>query len=114
MASDKEFVDYILDQMASAGGVSCRKMFGEYAVYRNGKVVALVCDNQLFIKPTPGGKAFIGAVTQAPPYTGAKQFFLIEDKLDDREWLSELVRITTAEVPRPKLKTKRTKHPIRG
>lgn len=106
--------DYILDQIASAGGVSCRKMFGEYAVYRDGKVIALVCDNQLFVKPTPGGKAFIGAVTEAPPYLGAKPYFLIEDKLDDGEWLGELIRTTTAEVPPPKLKTKRTKHPTRG
>jgi TfoX/Sxy family transcriptional regulator of competence genes len=102
MSSDKSFVDFIIDQLEDAGTITCRKMFGEYAVYSNGKVVALVCDNQLFIKPTKGGRAFIGDVKEAPAYPGAKMSFLIEDKIEDREWLSELVRITERELPNPK------------
>jgi TfoX/Sxy family transcriptional regulator of competence genes len=97
-------MDYVAELLEPAGGVTYRKMFGEYAVYREGKVVALVCGNQLFVKPTAGGKDYIGDVNEAPPYQGAKPFFLIEDKLDDREWLSELIRITTREVPLPKPK----------
>ena len=108
MGSDKSFMDFVADQMENAGGVTYRKMFGEYAVYRSGKVVALVCDNQLFVKPTIGGRAFIGEVTEGAPYSGAKPFFLIDDKLDDREWLGELIRITTEELPLPK-KAKTTK-----
>ena len=77
-------------------------MFGEYALYCNNKVVALVCDNQLFVKQTAAGKKFIGKVKEAPAYPGAKMSFLIEDKIDDREWLSELVRITESELPEPK------------
>jgi TfoX/Sxy family transcriptional regulator of competence genes len=107
MGSDKSFMDYVADQMETAGGVTFRKMFGEYAVYRGGKVVALVCDNQLFVKPTPGGRDFIGAVTEGAPYAGAKPFFLIDDKLDDREWLGELIRLTTEELPLP------SKRPVR-
>ena len=84
-------------------------MFGEYAVYCNEKVVALVCDNQLFIKPTEAGRAFIGDPVEAPPYPGAKNSFLIEDKMDDREWISHLVRITTKELPMPKPKKKKKK-----
>lgn len=60
-------------------------MFGEYAIYCNGKVVGLVCDNQLFVKPTIGGRTFIGKVVESPPYPGAKNSFLIEDKFEDRE-----------------------------
>jgi TfoX/Sxy family transcriptional regulator of competence genes len=78
-------------------------MSGEYALYSDGKVVALVCDNQVFIKQTPGGRAFIGRVTEAPAYTGAKMRFLI-DRLDDREWISELIRITARELPEVKSK----------
>jgi len=52
VASDEEFVDYVVEQMAGAGAISRRKMFGEYAVYCDGKVVALVCDNEVFVKPT--------------------------------------------------------------
>ncbi len=107
MASDLSFVEFVVDQMENAGTVTYRKMFGEYAVYCNGKVVALICDNQLFIKPTEGGRSFIGNVIEAPPYPGAKMSFLIEDKLEDREWLSHLVRITAKELPEPKPKKKK-------
>lgn len=107
MSSDLGFVEFVVDQMENAGIVTYRKMFGEYAVYCNGKVVALICDNQLFIKPTEGGRSFIGNVIEAPPYPGAKMSFLIEDKLEDREWLSHLVRITAKELPEPKPKKKK-------
>lgn len=109
MSSDLSFVEFVVDQMENAGTVTYRKMFGEYAVYCNGKVVALICDNQLFIKPTEGGRSFIGDVVEAPPYPGAKMSFLIEDKLEDREWLSHLVRITAKELPEPKPKKKKNK-----
>ena len=79
-------------------------MFGEYTIYSDSKVVALVCDNQLFIKPTEGGGSFIGNAVNAPPYPGAKLYFLIEDKIEDREWISNLIRITVRELPEPKKK----------
>lgn len=107
MASDPEFVEYVCDQITNAGTISFRKMFGDYAIYCNGKVIALVCDNQLFIKPTTGGRALIGSAVEAPPYPGAKPYFLIEDRLDDREWVSDLVRATEAEIPVPKPKARK-------
>lgn len=109
MASDLAFVEYVRDQMSAAGTITFRKMFGEYAIYCDGKVVALVCDDQLFIKPTSAGRAFVKRVTEAPPYPGAKAHFLIGDELDDREWISNLVRMTEKEllVPKPK-KAKRS------
>jgi TfoX/Sxy family transcriptional regulator of competence genes len=109
MSSDKDFVDFIMDQMANAGVIRYRKMFGEYAIYCDGKVVALVCDNQLFVKPTESGKSFIGDIVEAPAYPGAKLSFLIEDKIEDREWISELIRITAWELPVPKPKKKKIK-----
>lgn len=110
MASDPGFVDYICDQIGDAGQVSARKMFGEYAVYCDGKVVALVCDDRLFVRPTPGGRAFIGSAMEAPPYPGAKPHFLIEEKLADREWMSELVRATVGELPAPRTKKPKPKN----
>lgn len=106
MASDLSFVEFIVDQMRGAGSVSYRKMFGEFALYCDGKVVALICDNQLFIKATDAGKKFIGDVVEAPAYPGAKLSFLIEDKFEDREWISGLVKITTKSLPEPKIKKK--------
>ena len=60
MSSDQSFVDYVCDQMLDAGVIRSRKMLGEFAIYCDDKVVALVCDDQLFVKPTPGGRAFLG------------------------------------------------------
>ncbi|OGI08038.1 MAG: competence protein TfoX [Candidatus Margulisbacteria bacterium GWF2_35_9] len=107
MASELSFVEFIVDQIDSVTPITFRKMFGEYAVYSGNKVVALICDNRLFVKQTGGGRAFIGKVTEAPAYQGAKPSFLIEDKFEDREWLSELIRITADEVPEPKPKKKK-------
>jgi len=104
MASDQDFVEFITDQMRDAGCISYRKMFGEYAVYCDGKVVALVCDNQLFIKPTEKGRSYIGNICEAPPYPGARMYFLIEDAFEDREWISGLIRITANQLPPPKQK----------
>lgn len=109
MASDQGFVDFICDQIEDAGVIRSRKMFGEYAIYCNEKVVALICDNRVFVKPTDGGRAFIGEVNEAPAYPGAKNSFLIEDKFEDRLWFSELIRITERELPVPKKKKKKVK-----
>ncbi|GAB3541634.1 TfoX/Sxy family protein [Noviherbaspirillum agri] len=109
MASEQDFVEYVCDQIASTGSVSFRKMFGDYAIYCNGKVVALVCDNQFFLKPTEAVRAKIGQVVEALPYPGAKPYFLIDEGLDDREWISSLVRMTEREIPLPKPKKKASK-----
>ena len=111
MASDKDFVEFVVDQIQNAGVIRFRMMFGEYAIYCDEKVTALVCDNQLFVKPTEGGRSFIGEVVEAPPYPGAKMSFLIEDGIEDRDWISDLVRITAKELPEPKPKKKKKKKP---
>jgi TfoX/Sxy family transcriptional regulator of competence genes len=113
MASDEVFIEFIAEQMENAGFISYRKMFGEYAIYCNNKVVALVCDNRLFVKPTAGGRAYIGAVVEAPPYPGAKLYFLIEDAYENREWLCGLIKITAQELPFPKPKRGKTKGKIK-
>ena len=105
MATKQSTADYLVDQLAGAGDIRIRKMFGEYALYCENKVVALICDDQLFVKPTTGGKSFIGKVEDAPPYPGSKPFYRIdEERWEDREWLTELILRTTAEVPEPKKK----------
>lgn len=104
MASDLGYVEYAAGQMHAAGSITFRKMFGEFARYCDGKVVALVCDNQLFVKPTAGERKFAGRVAEAPPYPSAKPSLLIDERLDDREWISALIGITAAELPVPKPK----------
>jgi DNA transformation protein and related proteins len=111
MASDLNFVEYIRDRISGAGPVSFKKMFGEYAIYCDEKVVALVCDNQLFVNPTAGGRSMIGSVIESPPYPSAKPYFLIGEQLDDRDWMSNLIQLTASEIPAPrpkKLKPQKT------
>ncbi len=105
MASKQSTVDFILDQIAGAGAVSAKKMFGEYGIYCDGKMAAMVCDDQLFVKPTAGGRAYLGTPAEAPPYPGAKPCFLIGgEHWDEAAWLAELIRISAAELPLPKKK----------
>ncbi len=110
VATKQDIVDYIVDQVCAAGRIETRKMFGEYALYCDHKVVALICDNQLFVKPTTGGQNFIGKIVFGSPYPGAKPWFLITGDLwDDSEWLSELIRVTARELSLPKPKKLRKK-----
>ena len=105
MATRQDIADYIVGQVAEAGVVRSGKMFGEYALYCDEKVVALICDNQLFLKPTEAGRKYLGEVEEGQPYPGAKPWFLIpEDNWDDSVWLAELIRVTAPEVPLPKKK----------
>jgi DNA transformation protein len=109
VASKRTNVDFVLEQMAQAGDVSARKMFGEFAIYLRGKVVALFCDDQLFVKPTKAGRSHLGETKEGAPYPGAKPWFLISgDRCEDGDFLSELVRVTADELPaaKPKKQTK--------
>ena len=108
MASDLSFVEYVVDQLDDDCAVTYKKMFGEFGLYCEGKMFGMICDDRLFFKPTDGGRVFIGDVVEAPPYPGAKPSLLIEEQIDDGKWLSELVRITTRELPAAKPKKRKT------
>ena len=109
MASDRNFVEFIVEQINYPGQITFKSMFGEFGIFADGKIFALVCDNKLFIKETEAGRVFIKNVVEAPPYPGAKPAFLIEDQLEDREWISKLVRITVKELPEPKPRKRKSK-----
>jgi len=105
MGSKQARVDFVLEQLAGLGDVSARKMFGEFAIYYRDKVVALFCDDELFVKPTNAGRTLIDSVREQPPYPGAKPYFLITgDRCEDSDFLCELVTRTAAELPKPKPK----------
>ncbi|MBI1282568.1 MAG: competence protein TfoX [Anaerolineaceae bacterium] len=111
MSTSQSTVDYILDQTNAAGTMSARKMFGEYGLYCNGKLVGQVCDDTLFLKITSQGKEYAGShYAEGIPYQGAKPAMLIEDSLlEDGAWLSELVAITEKNLPTPKPKSPKKK-----
>ena len=109
MATDPAFVQGLIDLLAEVPGVSARSMFGEYALYVGPKVVALACDNQLFVKPTAAGRALLGAPVEAAPYPGAKPCFLIDGPLDDAAFMAALLDATASELPLPKAKKPKRK-----
>ena len=110
MASDKNTVAFIVDQLSSTGDVSAKPMFGEYGLYCDGKMFGMICDGQLFIKPTAGGRMLAPDLEEAPPYPGAKPCLLVDpDRWDDSDWLAEVVRSTIAELPLPKPKARKPK-----
>ena len=101
MATETDVMTYIVEQLQGAGKVTARRMFGEYAVYCDGKVVGLICDNQLFLKPTPGASALLGQVALAPPYPGAKPHLLIDDGLEDAALIAQVVAVIARGLPEP-------------
>ncbi len=111
MATQQSNIDFITDQIQTAGNIRSRKMFGEYAIYCDEKVVALVCDDMLFVKITEAGRALLNDPTEAPAYPGAKQSFQIDEALlENSEALAELIRVTADELPLPKPKKPRKLH----
>ncbi len=115
MPTQDQTVAFLTDQLSGVSGISIRKMFGEYGVWLDDKAVGLVCDDQLFIKPTPAGRALAKDAPDAPPYHGAKPSMLIDAELwDDAEWLCSLVRATADALPAPKpKKPKKPKQPLK-
>lgn len=110
MASQQATVDAILVAASGAGDVSARKMFGEHALYCDGKLVALICDDRLFVKPTDANLNLAGSVEQVPPYEGAKPSLLIpSDRWQDGAWLSDLIRTTADALPPPRSKPQKAK-----
>ncbi len=106
MSSRLEFVEYVAEQCRGAGEITFKKMFGEYGLYCNGKIFALVCDDQFFVKITKAGERW--NLPKKPPYDGAKDYFLVED-VDNAEFLAELVSETVKELPEPKPKAPKSK-----
>lgn len=105
MATKASTIEFLADQISQAGEIRYRKMFGEYALYCNEKVVAFVCDDSLFIKPTESGYKFLDESYGAPPYPGAKNYLKVpEDRWDDHEWLTDFVKATADSLPPQKNK----------
>ncbi|MEO9104742.1 MAG: TfoX/Sxy family protein [Terrimesophilobacter sp.] len=107
MPTRKETADYVLDQLEPLT-VSTRAMFGEFALYCDGKTVAFICDDTVFMKPTQVGEELLGADMMAPAYPGSKLYYSVPgERLENREWLQDLVQRTADILPAPKPKKPR-------
>lgn len=105
MGTDHDFIDYLAEQIDLGSRLSHRKMFGEYALYVDGKVVAFACDNSLFVKPSAAATGLAPALPQRPPYPGAKNYPVADELLDDSEAIRRLILQTAELMPPPKPNT---------
>ena len=103
MASSKEYLDYILEQLSMLDEISCRAMMGEYIIYYRGKIVGGIYDDRFLVKTTKSAIAMMPDAEMELPYEGAKEMILVDD-VDNREFLRELVEAMYEELPVPKRK----------
>ena len=102
MSTRPETLDFLLDQLGDLPGLRTRRMFGEYCVYVDDKPVAFVCDDQLYVKPTPAGQALLPEPVWGKFYDKAKPHLLLTaDRWDDRDLLRALLMATAEALPRP-------------
>lgn len=106
MATTKEYADFICGCLRLVPELTCKKIFGEYGVYAGGKLFGLICDNRLLLKPTEAAQALLPNAKMELPYPGAKPMLLVEE-VEDAEFLQTLAEQICAQLPVPKLKTKR-------
>ena len=91
MATSKEYMDYILDQLSGVEGITHRKMMGEYILYIHGRIAAYVCDDRMLVKPVAAAKRLLPDAPMEAPYPGAKEMLLVEDT-DDRVLMERLLQ----------------------
>ena len=103
MASGKEYLAFVLEQLSDLEGISYRAMMGEYILYVHGKIIGGIYDDQLLVKPTPSAKKMMPDAPLECPYEGAKDMLLVEN-VDDRAFLTALFRAMADELPAPKKK----------
>ncbi len=101
MATSKEYLAFVLDQLSDVNGITHRQMMGEYIIYINGKIAAYLCDDRLLVKPVPSAVQLMPNATYEPPYDGAKDMLLV-DNVDDKVFLKELFEAMYPELPEPK------------
>ena len=105
MASSKEYLEYILDQLSGLDDISYRAMMGEYIIYYRGKVVGGIYDDRFLVKPVKSAMAMMPDANLELPYEGAKEMLLVDD-VENREFLRELLEAMYDELPAPKKKKK--------
>ena len=103
MATNKEFLNFILDQLSDCDGITHRQMMGEYILCHHGKISAYLCDNRLLVKPVASAQKLLPDAVMEPPYPGAKDMIVVEN-VEDRDFLTELFRAMYAELPQPRKK----------
>ncbi len=103
MATNKEYLTFVLEQLSEIDNITYRQMMGEYIIYQNGKIAAYLCDNRLLVKPVPSAETMLPDAPHEPPYDGAKDMILLE-QIEDKQFLTQLFNAMYDELPLPKKK----------
>ena len=103
MASSKEYLDFILEQLSELEGISYRAMMGEYILYYGGKIVGGIYDDRFLVKVTKSSREMMPDAELEFPYEGAKEMLLVDD-VENKEFLRELLEAMYPELPLPKKK----------
>ena len=103
MSTQKEYLDYILDQLSDVEGIRYRAMMGEYILYLHGRIAAYLCDDRLLVKPVTAARRMLPEAPMEAPYPGAKEMLIVENT-DDREFMKLLLNAMYTELPEPKPK----------
>lgn len=105
MATSKEYLQYIVDQLGGMDEISHRAMMGEYVIYNKGKVIGGIYDNRFLVKPTKSAKELLPDAPYEEPYPGSKEMLLITDP-EDSELMEKLLNAVADELPAPKKRKK--------
>ena len=103
MASSKEYLDFILDQLSDLDDISYRAMMGEYIIYYRSKIVGGIYDDRFLVKPVKAAITMMPEAEMEVPYEGAKEMLLVDD-VENRRFLRELLEAMYNELPAPKKK----------
>ena len=106
MASSKEYLEFVLEQLAELDEITYRAMMGEYIIYYRGKIVGGIYDDRLLVKPIKSAVSYMPEAAYELPYEGAKEMLFV-DNVDDKEFLAGLFRAMYDELPAPKIKKKK-------
>lgn len=107
MASSKDYLEFVLEQLSGLEGVTYRAMMGEYILYCQGKIIGGVYDDRFLVKPTPSARRMMPDAPMELPYEGAKEMLLV-DRIEDRDFLTELITSMLPELPAPKKRSQST------
>jgi len=103
MASSKDYLEFVLDQLSTLDDISYKAMMGEYIIYYQGKIIGGIYDDRFLVKPTKSAKQLMPEAQYETPYDGAKEMILVAD-IDNRDFLNELLNAMVDELPAPKKK----------
>lgn len=101
MASSREYLNFIKEQLSKLEEITFRQMMGEYIIYYRGKIAAYICDDRLLAKPVPSAAKMMPDAPYEPPYDSAKDMILVEN-VDDKDFLTKLFRVIYDELPEPR------------